>query len=168
MIVTTDRLGRCLLSDPDATQSLARALASRLRAGDLLLLQGDLGSGKTTLARALIRALPGADGRLREDEEVPSPTFTLVQTYERQLAEVWHFDLYRLSEAEEIYELGWEEALGQALMLVEWPERLGSLAPPEALTIALAIQGSGRLATFAGKADWRRRLAGLPGLESAA
>src|SRR5476651_1643231 len=88
------------------TQAEAVRLAATMKAGDVLLLEGDLGSGKTVFARALIRALAD-DSSL----EVPSPTFTLVQTYDTPRGTVWHFDLYRLEEPEEIYEIGWEEAL---------------------------------------------------------
>ena len=161
MIETEAPLLSRLLPDAEATAALARDLAPRLRAGDVLLLEGDLGAGKSSFARALIRALPGPAGEDRSGEEVPSPTFTLVQIYERRPAAVWHFDLYRLSDPEEVYELGWEEALGGALLLVEWPERLGRLAPPEALRLRLAIEGEGRRAALEGPAPWARRLAGL-------
>ncbi len=157
----------CLLQDAEATDALARAVAPLLSAGDLLLLNGDLGSGKTSFARALIRALPGPDGEDRSEEEVPSPTFTLVQTYERAIAEVWHLDLYRLSAPEEIYELGWEEAEGKALILVEWPERLGDLVPEEALTLHFCHEGSGRRVTISGNAAWGQRLAPLESLLAA-
>jgi len=149
------------LADGEATEALARAIAAVLRPGDVVLLAGPLGSGKTTFARALIRALPGPAGEDRSGEEVPSPTFTLVQIYERRPAPVWHFDLYRLSDPEEVWELGWEEALGEAVVLVEWPERLGRLAPPEALRLTLSHAGEGRLARLEGGADWAARLAAL-------
>ncbi|GAB5468584.1 MAG: hypothetical protein Kilf2KO_16140 [Rhodospirillales bacterium] len=149
------------LPDPEATQRLAEAMAPLLRPGDVLLLAGKLGAGKSSFARALIRALPGQDGAERSDEEVPSPTFTLVQIYERRPAPVWHLDLYRLSQPEEIYELGWEEALGEAILLVEWPERLGFLQPDAALTLDLQSEGVGRRASFHGPADWAERLATL-------
>lgn len=162
ILETADPLD-CLLHDAEATEALARRLAPLFRAGDTLLLTGDLGSGKTSFARAVIRALPGPLGEDLSHEEVPSPTFTLVQIYERAVAPVWHFDLYRLSAAEEIYELGWEEADGEALVLVEWPERLGALAPPDALTLTFAYEGAGRRVTLAGNSAWRQRLAALPG-----
>ncbi len=162
MIVTAGPLRHCFLPDLNATESLARALAPLLRAGDILLLKGDLGCGKTSFARALIRALPGPSGESRHEEEVPSPTFTLVQIYERAPAEVWHFDLYRLSAAAEVYELGWEEALGEAILLIEWPERLAQLTPKGALQLSLDWQEPGRLARFEGDRDWAARLAALP------
>jgi tRNA threonylcarbamoyladenosine biosynthesis protein TsaE len=95
-----------VLPDEAATLALARRLAPLLRAGDVIALFGDLGSGKTTFARALIRALPGPAGEDARDEVVPSPTFTLLQVYERTPAPVWHFDLYRLATPEEVFELG--------------------------------------------------------------
>ena len=153
------------LADAGRTAALGRALASRLRPGDVVALQGPLGAGKTSLARALIHALPGPPGS--ESEPVPSPTFTLVQVYERDPAPVWHFDLYRIGRAEEVWELGWEEALAGGIVLIEWPERLAALLPGAALILTLASsrdaggEGDGRRATLAGPAPWDRRLAGL-------
>jgi len=112
------------------TENAARALAEDLRTGDILLLSGDLGAGKTVFARALIRAMTG-DGAM----DVPSPTFTLLQTYDTPQGTLWHFDLYRIKNPEEIYELGWEEAMTGGIVIVEWPERLGSLAPRDAVRI---------------------------------
>jgi tRNA threonylcarbamoyladenosine biosynthesis protein TsaE len=125
--------------DEQAVQSRAVSLAAALRPGDVLFLQGDLGAGKTVFARALIRALAG-DAQLN----VPSPTFTLVQTYDTPHGPLSHFDLYRLKDPEEIYEIGWEEALSGGIMVVEWPERLGThaaggLAPADRLEIVLTI-----------------------------
>ncbi len=118
------------------TEAAAIRLADGLKAGDVVLLRGPLGCGKTVFARALIRALAG-DSRL----DVPSPTFTLAQTYETERGTVWHFDLYRLEDTDEVYEVGWEEALSGGIVLVEWPERLGSLAPQKAIEVT--IEGSG-------------------------
>ncbi len=132
------------LADEAATIAAAAALAPYLRTGQTLLLQGDLGAGKSTFARALIRALPLADGSLAPDEIVPSPTFTLLQTYDRALGPVYHFDLYRLSDPEEVWELGWEEAQAEGLSLIEWPQRLGPLRPKGALSLSLSHQGEGR------------------------
>lgn len=110
--------------------ALASRLAKRLQAGDLVTLHGTLGAGKTALARCLIRALAGFD------EEVPSPTFTLVQVYDLPDFPLWHFDLYRLQEEErDILELGWEDARREGVALVEWPERLGGLLPQDRLDI---------------------------------
>lgn len=161
MILDAARPLDCLLHDADATASLARRLAPLLASGDVLLLTGDLGSGKTSFARALIQALPGPGGSDCSGEEVPSPTFTLVQVYERAVAEIWHFDLYRLGQPEEIYELGWEEALGEAILLIEWPERLGALTPEAALTLDFSFEKDGRRVVFTGDAAWQARLAGL-------
>jgi tRNA threonylcarbamoyladenosine biosynthesis protein TsaE len=155
------------LADLAATEGLGRALARLLRPGDVIALFGDLGAGKTALARALIRALPGPPDAAVE--EVPSPTFTLVQTYERRPAPVWHFDLYRLEGAAEVEELGFSEALAGGIALVEWPERLGSLLPHDALSVTLIFDaasgdegsgdaGSGRRARLAGGGDWPERL----------
>ncbi|MBI4031262.1 MAG: tRNA (adenosine(37)-N6)-threonylcarbamoyltransferase complex ATPase subunit type 1 TsaE [Proteobacteria bacterium] len=112
------------------TENAARALAGRLRAGDILLLSGDLGAGKTVFARALIRVMTGDDNM-----DVPSPTFTLLQTYDAPEGTLWHFDLYRIKSPEEIYELGWEEAITDGIVIVEWPEKMGSLAPRDAVRI---------------------------------
>jgi len=110
--------------------ALAARLAPLLRKGDVVTLSGPLGAGKTAFARALILALNPAAG------EVPSPTFTLVQTYETPRFPVWHFDLYRLAEKElDILELGWEEARATGVALVEWPDRLGRLLPGKSIEI---------------------------------
>src|SRR5262245_3241580 len=121
------------LGDEGATVRLARRVAAIARAGDVIALSGGLGVGKTRFARAFIDALQG-DG-----DEVPSPTFTLVQTYDSPAGTIWHFDLYRLNRPEEAYELGIEEALTDGIVLIEWPERLTNLLPPERLDIALAF-----------------------------
>lgn len=143
------------LADPEATERLAARLAPLLRAGDTVALHGELGTGKTTLARGLIRALCGAG------EEVPSPTFTLVQTYERDPAPVWHFDLYRIENPEEIEELGLSEALAEGITLIEWPERLGRALPADALSVTLAFAAGeeAREARLEGGGDWPSRLA---------
>ena len=117
----------------EETQKLARDLSKLLAQGDVLLLQGDLGMGKTVFSRSLIRALC-SDAQL----EVPSPTFTLVQSYDSLKGTIWHFDLYRLNDPSEIYEIGWEEAIADGVVLVEWPERLGRLKPKGAIEIILS------------------------------
>lgn len=118
-------------SSPDETARWAAALGARLLPGDTVLLQGEVGAGKTHLARSLIQSL------LATPEDVPSPTFTLVQTYDTARGEVWHADLYRLTSTQEIEELGLTEAFETAICLVEWPDRLGPLIPPTALAISL-------------------------------
>jgi len=127
-----EHVRRLRLDSPDATCGLAQALAPGLGPGDVLLLAGPVGAGKTHFARCLIRALttPG--------EEVPSPTFTLVQTYPAPAAEIWHADLYRLTDPAEIVELGLAEAFDSAITLVEWPDRLGDLTPESALHLDFA------------------------------
>lgn len=144
------------LADEAATRRLGAQLAAVLAAGDVLALEGDLGAGKTTLARGLIQAALG------QDEPVPSPTFTLVQTYEPEGAPaIWHFDLYRLTDPDELIEIGWEEALAGGIALVEWPERADRALPAATLWLRLEEAGSGRRAVFAGDAGlWRDRLAG--------
>jgi tRNA threonylcarbamoyladenosine biosynthesis protein TsaE len=129
-----------VLPDLAATEALALRLAPRLRAGDVVLLEGPLGAGKTAFARALLRALTG-DPAL----EVPSPSFTLVQTYETAPGAVHHFDLWRLDGPDALAELGWDAALAD-IVLVEWPDRLGKLRPPGAITVAL-LPGTGDVRT---------------------
>jgi len=140
-----------------ATVALARALAPHLRPGDVVALAGELGVGKTAFARAAIRARCGAA------TEVPSPTFTLVQTYDAPAATLWHVDLYRLAAPEEALELGLDEAFAQAIVLLEWPERLGASIPPDRLEVRLAYADGpdARRATLTGHGAWAPRLAAL-------
>lgn len=125
-----------ILRSPAATEALACWLAPRLAAGDWLLLEGPLGAGKTALARALVGARLAAAGA--PAEEVPSPSFTLVQTYAAGGLEIRHADLYRLGGPADVAELGLDEGAEAALTLVEWPDRLGPLAPARALRLTLA------------------------------
>jgi len=118
---------------PAATAAFAGALAPLLSAGDTILLDGPIGAGKTHFARALIQARLAAAGAL---EDVPSPTFTLVQTYDDSLVEIWHADLYRLTQPGEVEELGLAQAFDDAICLVEWPDRLGDLTPDGALLVS--------------------------------
>ncbi|HEY8964484.1 MAG TPA: tRNA (adenosine(37)-N6)-threonylcarbamoyltransferase complex ATPase subunit type 1 TsaE, partial [Alphaproteobacteria bacterium] len=104
--------------------SVAAEIAPFLKGGGLVTLNGDLGMGKTAFARALIRHLTNAG------EDVPSPTYTLLQTYNAPNMSIWHFDLYRLKSPDEVYELGWEDAVAPGnLVLIEWPERIEDLLP---------------------------------------
>ena len=126
-----------ILPDLAATGRLARQVAASLRRGDAVGLIGSIGAGKTAFARALIQGRQREAGL--EPETVPSPTFTLVQVYERPAPPVWHFDCYRLAAPEEAVELGLEQALGEGVALVEWPERLGGFLPERRLDIAFEI-----------------------------
>jgi tRNA threonylcarbamoyladenosine biosynthesis protein TsaE len=142
------------LEDEAATEDLAARVGTLLRPGDVVALRGDLGAGKTAFARALIQSLGDPD------DEVPSPTFTLVQTYDTPAGSIWHFDLYRLSGADEVIELGWDEVRADGIALVEWPDRLGSLLPPDRLDIAISFgtTSSARRATLTGHNAWGPRL----------
>jgi tRNA threonylcarbamoyladenosine biosynthesis protein TsaE len=128
------------LATETATEQLGATLAQRLRRGDIVGLYGELGSGKTTLARAILRAAAGNPELI-----VPSPTFTLVEIYDTPRGSYWHFDLYRLETPEQVYELGWEEALAEGIVLIEWPQRLGALLPKH-LSVELEVEGDGRRA----------------------
>ncbi|MEO3417116.1 tRNA (adenosine(37)-N6)-threonylcarbamoyltransferase complex ATPase subunit type 1 TsaE [Roseovarius sp. CAU 1744] len=121
------------LNSPDDTCALAQSLARVLGQGDTVLLSGDVGAGKTHFARCLILSL------LEVPEDVPSPTYTLVQTYDGPTGDIWHADLYRLSDISEIDELGLTQAFVDAICLVEWPDRLGQYAPESALSLSLDV-----------------------------
>lgn len=138
------------------TAAFARRLAPLLRAGDTLLLSGPIGAGKSFFARALIRARLG-----NPVEEVPSPSFTLVQTYQAEGVEIWHCDLYRLTSAAEVWELGLEEAFVQAICLIEWPDRLGDLIPLGALWLTFAANADDHTLQLRGPNAWANRLGGL-------
>ena len=133
------------------TVRLGAAIARLLRRGDAVCLSGGLGAGKTTLARAVIRSLT------TPDEEVPSPTFTLVQAYDGREFPLAHFDLYRLDSAREADELGLDEALETGAALIEWPERLGPALPGDRLDVGLAVEGEGRRARLARHGSWTDR-----------
>jgi tRNA threonylcarbamoyladenosine biosynthesis protein TsaE len=141
------------LAGEAATAALGERLAAHARPGDVIALHGDLGAGKTTLARALIRRLAGPE------TEAPSPTFTLVQTYQTPGLAIWHFDLYRLEHPGEARELGLEEAV-DGLCLIEWPERLGRYLPATRLEVRLSFDGDGRIAQLVDLDDWSSRLDG--------
>ncbi|MBY5645240.1 tRNA (adenosine(37)-N6)-threonylcarbamoyltransferase complex ATPase subunit type 1 TsaE [Rhizobium leguminosarum] len=140
--MTTGDAISLFLKDEAATIRLGEDLALALKAGDCLALSGDLGAGKSSLARAILRAI--ADD---EELEVPSPTFTLVQSYDLRIA-VSHFDLYRLGDPAELTELGFDEALQNGICLVEWPEMAENELPAERIALTLAHEGSGRRATI--------------------
>jgi tRNA threonylcarbamoyl adenosine modification protein YjeE len=144
------------LPDESATGALAARLAALAQPGDIIALSGQLGAGKTSFARAFIRARGGT-------EAVPSPTFTLVQLYDLPGGTVWHFDLYRLRHAEEAWELGIEDAFRDGISLIEWPERLDDLLPAKALCIALTYGPipTARRAAVGAADTWAARLAGM-------
>lgn len=141
------------LPTEDDTAHVAARLARILRPGDTVLLHGDIGAGKTSFARALIRA------RLGRMEDVPSPTFTLVQTYEDPKADIWHLDLYRLSDPDEAVELGLDAAMRDAICLIEWPDRLAEMAPPSALNLHFEAGDTHHTLRIAAHPAWTARLA---------
>lgn len=139
------------LPDEDATKDLAQAVARILRPGDVVLLDGPIGAGKTFFARHLIQA------RLGVAEDVPSPTFTLVQVYEDAICEIWHCDLYRLTHPDEAIELGLEDAFAHAICLIEWPDRLGDLCPSNALTLSFSVTRDHHAVQVSGDPEWQTR-----------
>jgi tRNA threonylcarbamoyladenosine biosynthesis protein TsaE len=143
---------RIALPDAAATVALGRRLGARLAPGDVVCLSGGLGAGKTTLARGAVEAWTGGT------QETPSPTYTLVQTYEGEKGELWHVDLYRLKRPEDAWELGLQDAFAEAACLIEWPERLQGRLPRDRLDIELAPHGDGRNATLNARGAWRTRL----------
>lgn len=140
------------LRSEEETKALGAALSGITRRGDCILLKGQIGAGKSTLARAFIRA------RLGQDTEVPSPTFTLVQIYDDMDCEIWHTDLYRLGDAQEAVELGLIDAMDEQICLIEWPDILGELAPKDALTIDLSVMETGHMAILSGDETWHNRI----------
>lgn len=119
------------------TKTIAREFARTLKAGDIIAMHGTLGMGKSVFARELIRTLAN-DPEL----EVPSPTFTLVQIYDIEPTPIWHYDLYRIEDPDEIWEIGWEEGLSTAINIIEWPENLGSLLPKNHIRIEIKTGSS--------------------------
>jgi tRNA threonylcarbamoyl adenosine modification protein YjeE len=135
------------------TDALGRRIASALGVGDTVALEGDLGSGKTTLARAILRAL-GVTG------EVPSPSFTLIQQYDTPRLKISHYDFYRIESPAELDELGLEDAVAEGAVIVEWPERAPGRMDADALHIRIAIVGENtRTVQFSGPARWARLFA---------
>ncbi len=144
------------LASEEETMALGASLAPILRPGDVVALRGDLGAGKTALARGAVQSVLGPD------TETPSPTFTLVQTYDFPVGELWHCDLYRLEQPDDALELGLEDAFADAICLIEWPDRLGPYLPDDRLDLALTITGDAaaeaRSAELRGGPAWRARL----------
>lgn len=148
------------LTSAEATTDLAQQLAPRLSAGDVLLFTGDIGAGKTHFARSVIQNL------LAEPEDVPSPTFTLVQIYEVYQFAIWHADLYRLTSPDEVVELGLIDAFEDAVCLVEWPDRLAELAPENALSITMEMTSDPdqrAISFYYSDPKWADKLVGLDG-----
>ncbi|MCR9266667.1 MAG: tRNA (adenosine(37)-N6)-threonylcarbamoyltransferase complex ATPase subunit type 1 TsaE [Alphaproteobacteria bacterium] len=143
------------LDDPAATDRFAARLAAQLGAADVILLTGDLGTGKTTLARGVIARLCGVN-------DAPSPTYTIVQTYDTEDGgELWHADLYRVEDPSELDELGLDDAFEEAICLVEWPDRLGAHLPPDRLEIRLETledSPTSREARLTGFGRWEDRI----------
>ncbi|MCF4167652.1 tRNA (adenosine(37)-N6)-threonylcarbamoyltransferase complex ATPase subunit type 1 TsaE [Zavarzinia compransoris] len=152
----SDDQSLCLdLPDLARTAALGRALAGAARPGDCIALHGDLGAGKTELARAFLRAAGVS-------EDVPSPTFAIVQPYDTDLGPVAHFDLYRIESPSDLDEIGFEAALDDGIVLVEWPERAGPRLPADRLDVTLTLGPEGRrTARLQALGDWLSRLAGL-------
>lgn len=126
--------------------ALGAALIPQLSAGQTVCLIGELGAGKTTLVRGMIQSVLGG-------MDVPSPTYTLVQTYDMPEFELCHCDMYRLERPEDGYELGLMDAFEEAVCLIEWPDKLGSLIPEDALSIEIVFDGEGRKVTLTGFED---------------
>ena len=131
-----------------AVQQFAAKIAPHLKAGDVLQLKGDLGVGKTTFTRALIAALAGTT------VEVPSPTFTIVQQYELPQFTLYHFDLYRLKNSDELIEVGLEQAIQEGVAVLEWPELAAEFLPQDSLVLELSYSGQGRALQFSAPASW--------------
>lgn len=146
------------LPDEAATTRLAQRLADGLVAGDTLLLSGPVGAGKSHMARAVIQHRLAALGRV---EDVPSPTYTLIQSYDLGAVEIVHADLYRLADAGELAELGLLDAFDTAICIVEWPDRMGDATPGDALSICLSHRAEGHRAQFDAPNSWQSRLQAL-------
>lgn len=156
--------GPRLLRAPEQTEALGRRLAAALAPGDAVLLSGPLGAGKSALARAVIGARLGIDDLSGAD--IPSPTYTLVQSYETPAGPVWHADLHRLGDPEEALETGLLDAAAEAVLLIEWPERLGPLTPARHLAIALDLGDAPDARSFQWRAagpGWDAAVAALEG-----
>lgn len=143
------------LSSPDAMGQIAAQCADVLRPGDTLLLSGPVGAGKSTFARAVIQH------RLGRAEDVPSPTFTLVQVYDDDICEIWHCDLYRLTDPSDVMELGLDAAFDTAICLIEWPDRLSTEAPKDALLLEFSAGMDAHTITFSVPQRWADHLSVL-------
>ncbi|MEL6682757.1 MAG: tRNA (adenosine(37)-N6)-threonylcarbamoyltransferase complex ATPase subunit type 1 TsaE [Pseudomonadota bacterium] len=152
MIVETLQIS---LADEHATHRVAQKVTPCLQPGDVLLLEGPIGAGKTAFARAVVQT---ALGRM---EDVPSPTFTLVQTYETSQGDIWHCDLYRLSHPDDVMELGLDQAFTDAICLIEWPDRLGQDTPKSALRLSFRAREADHLVEISLNAPWKERLQGI-------
>ncbi len=151
----SDVILQVLSTAPEETTAMAERLGPLLEPGDVVLLSGDVGAGKTHFCRSLIQGL------LPIPEDVPSPTYTLIQTYDGPECEIVHADLYRLGSVDEIEELGLLEAFQNAITLIEWPDRLGAYSPDDALSLEFATQtgDNARLITIrATQNAWAERL----------
>ena len=149
---------RLTLDGEQATAELAAEIASLAEDGDVIALSGELGTGKTTFARAFLR-------EWGVQEEIPSPTFTLVQTYELEAGTIWHFDFYRLEKPDDALELDIEDAFTEGISLIEWPERLGAYLPWERLDLHFVIgeREDVRRVEIEGTDEWADRLKELEG-----
>lgn len=149
------------LTDIEATKTLAAHIAALADIGDVLLMQGDLGVGKTEFCRAFIQSTQ------ETPEDVPSPTFTLVQSFTGTSYPIWHFDLYRLKTKEEALELGMEDAFGEGVSLIEWPELIETYLPDNCLCIQLSygVDKGNRIAILQGSGTWETKLNQLLTLE---
>jgi len=142
-------------SRPEETEALARQFVSIAKAGDVFLLEGDIGAGKSVFARAFVREAVGSS------IDVPSPTFTLVQTYDANIGEIWHCDLYRLTSPDDVFELGLDLAFTTSISLIEWPDRLGEETPSTALHVSFQDEDDTRSIRFSGDQSWAERVASL-------
>jgi len=142
------------IENQSQTELCAQRIAQIAQPGDVIALHGDLGVGKSVFSRAFIRTLTSTD------EEVPSPTFTLVQIYETEAGEIYHFDMYRLESPDDSLELGIEEAFSEGISLIEWPSKLGNYLPWDCLNIDIAPgeDENARTISFSSQGNWMSRL----------
>lgn len=155
MALSQQSISKYIPNEGDMTR-LGMRIGAALNPNDVLLLEGAIGAGKSHLARAVIRS------RIGKDEDIPSPTYTLVQTYETPSGEVWHADLYRLGDSSEIVELGLDGAFDHALVIIEWADRLPQeFVPARAIRITIQTEGDGRnitVTTDVSRADWLKQV----------